>query len=122
LVTCASRWVLTWVTRLAHRTSSRSGLRCTREYSTLDYPYISAPLIHCLVVLFLRSRIHDHGSTHAVIKVLHGKIKAYYFTTLHDVQQLGPPANLEKGDITWIDPENYQVHMLSDESEFSVLL
>ncbi|KAJ7831319.1 hypothetical protein B0H14DRAFT_2592761 [Mycena olivaceomarginata] len=51
------------------------------------------------------SPIHNRGDSHAVIKVLHGKIKP-----------IGPPANLEKGDITWIDPENYQVHQLSNES------
>ncbi|VDB87461.1 unnamed protein product [Peniophora sp. CBMAI 1063] len=62
------------------------------------------------------SPIHNHGDSHAVIKVLHGKIKAYYFTSLHDAHPIGPPANLEKGDITWIDPENYQVHQLSNEN------
>ncbi|KAJ7239518.1 RmlC-like cupin domain-containing protein [Mycena rebaudengoi] len=62
------------------------------------------------------SPIHNHGESHAVIKVLHGKIKAYYFTSLYDANPIGPPANLEKGDITWIDPENYQVHQLSNES------
>ncbi|KAJ7831327.1 RmlC-like cupin domain-containing protein [Mycena olivaceomarginata] len=62
------------------------------------------------------SPIHNHGDSHGVIKVLHGKIKAYYFTSLYDAQPIGPPANLEKGDITWIDPENYQVHQLSNES------
>jgi len=62
------------------------------------------------------SPIHNHGNSHAVIKVLHGKIKAYYFTSLYEAQPIGPPANLEKGDITWIDPENYQVHQLSNEN------
>ncbi|KAJ6535363.1 RmlC-like cupin domain-containing protein [Mycena vulgaris] len=62
------------------------------------------------------SPIHNHGNSHAVIKVLHGKIKAYYFTSLFDARPIGPPANLEKGDITWIDLENYQVHQLSNES------
>jgi len=67
-------------------------------------------------IWFFRSPVHNHADSHAVIKVLHGKIKAYYFTSLYDAQPIGPPANLEKGDITWIDPKNYQVHMLSNES------
>jgi hypothetical protein len=57
-----------------------------------------------------------------VIKVLQGKIKAYYFTSLYDAQSIGPPVNLEKGDITWIDPENYQVHQLSNESKSAAVL
>ncbi|KAJ7776563.1 hypothetical protein DFH07DRAFT_936873 [Mycena maculata] len=56
------------------------------------------------------SPIHNHGDSHAVIKVLHGKIKAYYFTSLYNASPIGPPAKLEKGDITWIDPENYQCY------------
>ena len=67
------------------------------------------------------SPIHNHGDAHAVIKVLHGKIKAYYFTSLYDAMPIGPPARLEKGDITWIDPENYQVHQLSNESGSLIL-
>ncbi|KAJ7482462.1 hypothetical protein FB451DRAFT_1364525 [Mycena latifolia] len=62
------------------------------------------------------SPLHNHGNSHAVIKVLHGRIKAYYLTGLYKPLPIGPPAKLEKGDITWIDPENYQIHRLSNES------
>ncbi|KAJ7071430.1 hypothetical protein C8F01DRAFT_433764 [Mycena amicta] len=62
------------------------------------------------------SPIHNHGNSHAVIKVLTGKIKSYYFTSLYEGLPVGPPANLEKGDVTWLDPNNFQVHQLSNEN------
>ncbi|KAF7302580.1 hypothetical protein HMN09_00892500 [Mycena chlorophos] len=62
------------------------------------------------------SPIHNHGDAHAVIKVLYGEIKAYYFTSLYEAHPVGPPANLHKGDVTWLDPNNYQVHQLSNEN------
>jgi hypothetical protein len=52
-----------------------------------------------------------------VIKVLHGSIKAFYYDSLDiPVNQQGPPVNLKKGDVTWISPENYQVHKLWNDS------
>ncbi|KAJ7135800.1 RmlC-like cupin domain-containing protein [Mycena epipterygia] len=76
-----------------------------------DPPYVLEiwPALH-------HSPIHNHGNSHAIIKVLHGNIKAYYFTSLYEARVIGPPAKLEKGDIPWIDPENYQVHQLSNEN------
>ncbi|KAJ3483071.1 hypothetical protein NLI96_g6558 [Meripilus lineatus] len=60
------------------------------------------------------SPIHDHGDSNAVIKVLHGLIHAKYFDSL-TVQprpnQIGT-AILKQGDITWLSPNNYQVHQL----------
>ncbi|KAF8960766.1 hypothetical protein BDZ97DRAFT_1760419 [Flammula alnicola] len=65
------------------------------------------------------SPIHDHGDSFAVIKVLHGKIHAYYFDGLEKPgpNQQGSPALLMKDDVTWISNNNYQVHQLKNESD-----
>ncbi|KIM79005.1 hypothetical protein PILCRDRAFT_10664 [Piloderma croceum F 1598] len=63
-----------------------------------------------------KSPIHDHGEAYAVIKVLHGKINASYFNKLDKVNvKLEPDIMLEKGNITWIGPDNYQVHQLHND-------
>lgn len=63
-----------------------------------------------------KSPIHDHGDAYAVIKVLHGKINASYFNKLDQVNiKLEPDIMLEKDNVTWIGPENYQVHQLHND-------
>jgi len=63
-----------------------------------------------------KSPIHDHGEAYAVIKVLHGKINASYFNKLDKLNiKLEPDVMFEKGNITWIGPDNYQVHQLHND-------
>ena len=64
-----------------------------------------------------KSPIHDHGEAYAVIKVLHGKINASYFTKLDKKLgiKLEPDIMLEKGNVTWIGPDNYQIHQLHND-------
>jgi hypothetical protein len=66
------------------------------------------------------SPIHNHGDTVAVIKMLHGCLKSEWFNPL--------PCNsndsafttafmwqyLKKGEITWMTPDAYQTHRLSN--------
>lgn len=50
--------------------------------------------------------------TTLLVQVLHGKITCTYFESLqegHDPIQNGPVATLEKGAVTWIGENNYQV-------------
>ncbi|GLB44970.1 hypothetical protein LshimejAT787_1900480 [Lyophyllum shimeji] len=66
-----------------------------------------------------RSPIHDHGDAYAVIKVLHGEICASYYSKL-DAQtmiKLEPDHTFKQGQVTWIGPDNYQVHQLHNESD-----
>ncbi|KAI0273448.1 RmlC-like cupin domain-containing protein, partial [Gloeopeniophorella convolvens] len=68
------------------------------------------------------SPIHDHGNSYAVIRVLHGKIQAFYYDSLElPPRQLGPPALLKKGDVTWISDKSYQVHQLVNPPEYGSL-
>jgi hypothetical protein len=64
-----------------------------------------------------KSPIHDHGEAYAVIKVLHGKINASYFTKLDKKFgiKLEPEIMFEKGNVTWISPDNYQIHQLHND-------
>lgn len=62
------------------------------------------------------SPIHDHGEAFAVIKVLEGKINASYFTNLGKYRiKLEPDVMLEKGNATWLGPDNYQIHQLHND-------
>lgn len=63
-----------------------------------------------------RSPIHDHGEAYAIIKVLHGKINASYFSTLGEERiKLEPSHTFKKGEVTWIGPDNYQIHQLHND-------
>jgi len=66
-----------------------------------------------------KSPIHDHGEAYAVIKVLHGEINASYFTKLDHQSgiKLEPDFTFRKGQVTWIGPDNYQVHQLHNDSD-----
>ncbi|KAK7030464.1 hypothetical protein VNI00_014049 [Paramarasmius palmivorus] len=60
-----------------------------------------------------QSPIHNHGESYAVIKVLHGEIHSSYFKDLKEDKPI--PYRVEKfeaGNVTWMDPEHYQVHQL----------
>lgn len=60
-----------------------------------------------------QSPIHNHGEAYAVIKVLHGEIHSSYFKDLKEDKPI--PYRVEKfeaGNVTWMDPEHYQVHQL----------
>ncbi|KUJ17636.1 uncharacterized protein LY89DRAFT_781801 [Mollisia scopiformis] len=61
------------------------------------------------------SPIHDHGDSHAIIKVLHGEIEVSNYDSVtgrRRPQQIGDPLILKTGDVTWIGPENYQIYRL----------
>ncbi|KAK2755774.1 hypothetical protein FQN54_005924 [Arachnomyces sp. PD_36] len=65
------------------------------------------------------SPVHDHGNACAVIKVLHGMINATYYDSL--TSPGGPyeinTAELREGIVTWIGPNNYQIHKLHNDTE-----
>ncbi|RPA77052.1 hypothetical protein BJ508DRAFT_417358 [Ascobolus immersus RN42] len=63
------------------------------------------------------SPIHDHGKSCAVIKVLCGEVVATYYDSLHKPRRKVGEAQLKKGMITWLDPDNYQIHQLHNKSE-----
>ena len=61
------------------------------------------------------SPIHNHGSSHAVIRVLHGAINVSLFPFLSggkDGAEAFAKTEFKKGDITWISPTLNQVHQL----------
>ncbi len=64
------------------------------------------------------SPVHNHGSTVAIIKVLHGSIRVRWFNPLARDQNAKPVSfaeeTFEKGDVTWITPEMYQTHQLEN--------
>ena len=64
------------------------------------------------------SPIHNHGGSHAIIRVLHGSIKVHLYPFLaHSEDELQPFASLDfhKDDITWITPNLNQIHRLQNE-------
>lgn len=65
-----------------------------------------------------KSPIHDHGNAYAVIKVLHGEISASYYAKLDDKSgvKIGPDFTFRKNQVTWLGPDNYQVHQLHNDS------
>ncbi|KAF7969452.1 hypothetical protein HWV62_22333 [Athelia sp. TMB] len=66
-----------------------------------------------------KSPIHDHGRAYAVIKVLHGEISASYYTKLDKKSgiKLEPDYTFYKEQVTWISPDQYQVHQLHNDSD-----
>lgn len=59
------------------------------------------------------SPVHNHGGSHAVIRVLHGSIHVKLFPYLGTVEPFGT-ADFAKGEITWISPVLNQVHQLQN--------
>lgn len=68
------------------------------------------------------SPIHNHGNAYAVIKVLYGEINiAVYNKTWKDASTQEKLSSFvaKKGDVTWLSPNWYQTHKLSNlSSEF----
>jgi len=65
------------------------------------------------------SPVHNHGGSHAVIRVLHGKINVKLFAFLCDEKDddgIDPFSEKQfvKNDITWISPTLNQVHQLTN--------
>lgn len=66
------------------------------------------------------SPIHTHGNANAIIKVLYGAIKVtIYNKTWHDekLQEELMSFTATQGDVTWISPNWYQTHKLTNESK-----
>ncbi|KAF2149947.1 hypothetical protein K461DRAFT_323454 [Myriangium duriaei CBS 260.36] len=91
---------------------------------TLGYNLGNSPGVPYVVEIWPskhHSPIHDHGKACAVIKVLHGQIQCTWYDNLgtSSVQpaELGPPGILQEGQITWIGPNNYQIHKLENVSD-----
>ena len=65
------------------------------------------------------SPIHNHGNAYAVIKVLHGAIKVTIYNKTwnsEDKQQELTSFTAKQGDVTWISPNWFQTHKLTNES------
>ena len=65
------------------------------------------------------SAIHNHGNAYAVIKVLHGAIKVTIYNKTwksEDSQQELTSFTAKQGDVTWISPNWFQTHKLTNES------
>lgn len=65
------------------------------------------------------SPIHNHGNAYAVIKVLHGEIKVtIYNKTWNDEEAQEELMNFTaiQGDVTWLSPNWFQTHKLTNES------
>jgi hypothetical protein len=66
------------------------------------------------------SPIHNHGTSNAIIRVLHGKIHVSLYPFLCDEADTVPPfatADFVKDDITWLSPSLNQVHKLKNLEE-----
>ena len=61
------------------------------------------------------SPVHNHGSSNAIIKVLHGNINVSLFPYLcrDGVERFGV-ADFSKNEITWISPTLNQIHQLKN--------
>ena len=59
------------------------------------------------------SPVHRHADCHAIIKVLHGSIRCMWYRSLSkDGCQPYGQTTLTQGQITWLDPDQYQTHRL----------
>jgi len=66
------------------------------------------------------SPIHNHGGSHAIIKVLSGNINVKLFPFLSGDQDGVPPfaeSNFSEGDITWLSDSLNQIHKLTNEGK-----
>ncbi|KAH6623589.1 RmlC-like cupin domain-containing protein [Chaetomium tenue] len=88
---------------------------------TLGYDHGDSPGVPYVLEIWPsghKSFVHKHGDACAVIKVLHGKIQATFWDSIEKGRlQLGT-ARLRKGDVTWLDPHNYQIHQLHNLAEY----
>ncbi|KAK5077324.1 hypothetical protein LTR64_005193 [Lithohypha guttulata] len=104
-------------------------LRITLGYNQGDSPGI--PYVLEIWPASHHSPIHDHGDACAVIKVgvlqleavyadhaqvLHGAITCTWYESLETTAWIGQPATLSEGQITWISPEQYQIHKLQNDT------
>ncbi len=65
------------------------------------------------------SPIHDHGQANAIIKVLHGQIRIEWFGTLSpDDETSWGHMTAHAGDVTFLTPQYYQIHRLSNPSPY----
>ena len=66
------------------------------------------------------SPIHNHGNAFAVIKVLYGAVKVAIYNKTWDEEQTQEELmsfNAQQGDVTWISPNWFQTHKLTNESQ-----
>ncbi|KXX72965.1 Cysteine dioxygenase [Madurella mycetomatis] len=63
------------------------------------------------------SPIHDHSNACGIIKVLYGKIQVNYFSSVSNGSRVGAPTEFQQGQITWLSPQYYQIHQLSNPYE-----
>jgi len=60
------------------------------------------------------SPIHNHGASHAIIRVLHGEINVSLYPYLGAFVEPFAVTNFKKDDITWLSPNLNQVHKLEN--------
>ena len=53
-----------------------------------------------------------------MLQVLHGEIRARYYSDLKHTIKLENPAGFRKGDITWLSEYDYQIHKLKNKSDY----
>ena len=66
-----------------------------------------------------KSGIHNHGNAYGVIKIIHGEIKVTIYNKTwnsEDKQQVLRSFTAKQGDVTWISPNWFQTHKLTNES------
>ena len=66
-----------------------------------------------------QSPIHSHGNSYAVIKVLHGAIKVSNYNKTWENEESQKELSsftATKGDVTWMSPNWFQTHKLTNES------
>ncbi|KAF2722171.1 hypothetical protein K431DRAFT_245419 [Polychaeton citri CBS 116435] len=112
-------WAYQTLAKKAQEFGEKPNLECTYLRITLGYNTGDSPGVPYVLEIWPSghySPIHDHGNACAVIKVLHGDIHASFYDNL-DSPKLINTASLKKGDITWIGPNNYQIHKLHNETK-----
>lgn len=58
------------------------------------------------------SPVHEHARAHAIIKVLHGSITAFWYKSLYDSVHPYDKAVFTAGEVTWMDDRQFQTHRL----------
>jgi hypothetical protein len=66
------------------------------------------------------SAVHNHGGAHAIIRILKGEIKSYFYPYLSQ-NELTPLNEVifKEGDITYLNPKLNQIHKLTNESRLT---
>ena len=67
------------------------------------------------------SPVHNHGGANAIIRVLHGEIRANLYPFLSNEMDPFNHIDLKKDDITWISPTLNQVHKLENKGNKSCI-